>query len=245
MAAPARDARYLYVYAIVPARAEFSLGVRGIDGETVGLVRCGTLAAVAGEVGEERWFRTPANLLAHQAVVEAVRAAGETLPARFGTVLRGEAAVVAALCERAEQLHEELARLGSMVELDLVILAGSSALREESTERAEPLLSGSNIRGAGAGARYLRGRIRAQAKEQVLEERMHAAKSLIDESLSAYARDVRWMHLATGRIAYIAAYLVHPGSVADFRSAYRRLCGERQEFQFMLREPSAPYSFVS
>jgi hypothetical protein len=245
VAARAYDARYLYVYAIVPSSAQCSIGVPGVAGETVELVRCGTLAAVVGEVGQERWSRTPANLLAHQAVVEAVRAAGDALPARFGTVLRGAPAVAEALLGRAEQLREDLARLGSMVELDLVILATSSALREEAAEQAEPLPAGSNIRGAGAGARYLRGRMRAQIKEQLVEERIRATRSVIDESLSSHARDVRWMHLETGRVAYIAAYLVHPGSVADFRSAFVRLRGERQEFHLMLREPSAPYSFVT
>jgi hypothetical protein len=245
VAALGHDAGYLYVYAIVPSHAGLCVDVRGVGGEKLALLPCGAVAAVVGQVSQERWERTAVHLRSHQTVVEAVRQAGEALPVRFGTVMRGEAAVAETLCRQGELLCQDLARLGSMVELDLAVLAASPALREGATVWAEPLVAGSNLRGSGAGARYLRGRMRAHTKAQLCEERLRAVKSVIDESLSVHAREVRWTDLASERIACIAAYLVDPGSIPEFRRAFGRLCGEREEFRLMLTEPSAPYSFVT
>lgn len=245
MAAPKHNARCLYVYAVVPSTAELPVGVRGVDGEALALVRCGALAAVVGAVSEERVLRTPASLLSHHAVVEAVRKVGDTLPVRFGTVMCGEVAVAEKLSRQRELLLEDLARLGSMVELDLAVLTTSPALGEGETVRITPLVPGRKIRGSGAGARYLRGRLRAHAKVHLFEERLHAARSLVDERLAPHAREVCWSPRSAGRIACIAAYLVHPGSMPEFLRAFERLCGERQELRLMLGQPTAPYSFVT
>jgi hypothetical protein len=184
-------------------------------------------------------------LLSHQAAGEAIRAAGEALPVRFGTVMRGEGAVAETLSRQAAVLHGDLARLGSMLELDLALLAASSALRESAGVRAEPLAAARNIRGSGAGARYLRGRMRAHSRALLFEERLLAARRIIDESLAGHAREVRWTDIATERIASIAAYLVEPCLVPAFRRAFAQLRGERPEFEFVLKGPSAPYSFVT
>jgi hypothetical protein len=245
LAANARNERHLYVYAIVPAEAPVGAELRGVEGELLSLVRYGTLAAVVGEVSRERWERTAEHLLAHEAAGEAIRAAGEALPVRFGTVMRGEGAVAETLSRQASALHGDLARLGAMMEFDLALLVSSSALRDVAGERAEPLAAARNIRGSGAGARYLRGRMRAHSKAQLFEARLLAARGVIDESLARYAREVRWTDVATERIASIAAYLVDQSSVPALRQAFAVLRGERPEFDVVLKGPSAPYSFVT
>ncbi|GAB2916084.1 GvpL/GvpF family gas vesicle protein [Nonomuraea fastidiosa] len=85
-----------YVYGIVPAETEVSRDQKGL-GEPPSEVRLIThrdIAAVVSDVNVDRPLGRPADLLAHEELLDGMAAKGPVLPFRFGAVLSGTGAVV-------------------------------------------------------------------------------------------------------------------------------------------------------
>ncbi len=83
----------LFVYGVIPAadldavEGRLAGGLTGIDGQPVVLVLEGELATAATVVDLDRPPQRRADLLAYQAVLDAMAAAAPVVPVRFGTVL--------------------------------------------------------------------------------------------------------------------------------------------------------------
>jgi Gas vesicle synthesis protein GvpL/GvpF/Lsr2 len=85
----------IYVYGILPADIEVAAGIPGV-GEHPGLlrdVRFDGLAALISEVDSSGWLGSPADLRAHQEILDATAAEVPVVPLRFGTILPSEDAV--------------------------------------------------------------------------------------------------------------------------------------------------------
>jgi hypothetical protein len=85
----------VYVYGILPADIEVAVGIPGV-GEHPGLlrdIRFDGLAALVSEVDSSGWLGSPADLRAHQEILDATAAEVPVVPLRFGTILPSEDAV--------------------------------------------------------------------------------------------------------------------------------------------------------
>lgn len=101
-----------YLYGVVDSGTELPPGLRGLGptGEVRSLPHR-AIAAVVGEVPDAEVGGRD-DLLAHHGVVDAVAAAVDVLPMRFGAVLPGPAAVVDDfLAPQYDRLHEALEML--------------------------------------------------------------------------------------------------------------------------------------
>ena len=91
----------VYVYGIVPADVEVNDGARGVGDPPapVRLVRCGTVGALISDIDPDQPVGRPADLYAHQRLLDGVAGQTPVLPLRFGAVLTGTDAVTAELLD--------------------------------------------------------------------------------------------------------------------------------------------------
>lgn len=91
------SARASYIYGIVPAGVRIPEGLDpipdGDDGTKLGLVTEGRLAAVVSDVASDRALGTRKDLMAHEAVLNAIAQDTPVLPMRFGAVVTDDDAV--------------------------------------------------------------------------------------------------------------------------------------------------------
>ena len=97
-ATQARDtSRASYIYGIVPAGVRIPDGLepipRGDDDGELGLVTEGRLAAVVSDVAADRALGSRRDLMAHEAVLNAIAQETPVLPMRFGAVVTDDDAV--------------------------------------------------------------------------------------------------------------------------------------------------------
>src|SRR5262249_10134457 len=105
----------VYVYGIVPSDVELTADMPGV-GEPPGqiwIVRSGDLAALVSEVDPAMPLGSPADLRAHEEILDATAAEVPVLPLRFGAVLASEEAVAT---ELLADNHDEFA--AALDELD-------------------------------------------------------------------------------------------------------------------------------
>lgn len=89
--------RASYIYGIVPAGVRIPDGLDpipyGEEGNQLGLVTEGRLAAVVSDVAADRALGTRKDLMAHEAVLNAIAQETPVLPMRFGAVVTDDDAV--------------------------------------------------------------------------------------------------------------------------------------------------------
>lgn len=128
----------LFVYAVVPAGRELPADLVGVDGNPVDLVSHGTLAAVVGEVSEERPPGRRADLTAYSAVVDALVPGGAVAPMRFGCVVPDRDVVVdEVLAPHADGLAQLLSELEGRTQYHLRVTFVEEAVLTEIAE-ADP-----------------------------------------------------------------------------------------------------------
>jgi hypothetical protein len=97
----------LVVYGVLPAadlqRHDGGQDLTGVDGQRVEFVRSGDLAAAVSPVDGDRRLGRRADLLAYQAVLDALAKVGPVAPVRFGSVLPDPDTVVAELMASNEE----------------------------------------------------------------------------------------------------------------------------------------------
>ena len=107
-----------YVYAVVPAGADVE-GILGVDDRPVHLVPAGDVAVAVSPLDLDRAPARRAELLAHSRVVDALAAAGPTVPVRFGSVVLDEESAVEEVVSGDTGLTALLERLAEVVQLNL------------------------------------------------------------------------------------------------------------------------------
>jgi hypothetical protein len=140
----------LYVYALADAPGGSAVGLAG---EAIRWLACGEMHAAVGEMQRAPEV-LPELARGHDAAVRALAAnVRALLPARFGSVLRDDAALEEALTPRAQELRQALELVAGREQMTLRIL------NSERTDRPPTLES---VEGAGSGSRYLRWRAELQ-----------------------------------------------------------------------------------
>jgi hypothetical protein len=222
-----------YVYAIVGRDTPLPAPGSGGAAELT-LVRWRGLAAVMGRMAYEDARVSMEAVLQHEAVVEAVRQQGPALPVRFGTLFRDATAVVSALVERYDPLVADLDRLGDKVELSVTALWAAPPADSDSIADAAA--------GSSAGGRYLRARAAELRRDDAMRTRARGVAGELDEVLGKLSLERRVSLLPTPRVAVRTAWLLEPGQVAAFRSAFASI--RQRELRLLLTGPWPPYSFV-
>lgn len=191
--------------------------------ETV-VVRSTLVAAYASGIAAAP-APSEAALREHHAVVERIHAARACLPARFGRVFTGEAALRDALEQRASGLAERLAQVGDRVELAVTL----------SWRRAAPAVSRSS------GRAYLASRAAQEA------ERRHAevlVASLV-EDLRLERPHVRHETCPAAGIAASLAVLAGRDEVKDMATRIAAFAERSELVRGEVYGPMAPYTFAS
>ena len=235
-----------YVYAVLARGTCLPSRLTGLGGDLM-LVPYRELAAAASIIDRATMQPTAQDVLRHEAIVEALRESGPTLPVRFGTVLTDAQAVAHALSERYDVLLDDLARLGDKVECGLVVLWRE--VPPVSNRTAEGGAVASNLNGReearGPGAEYLRARTLRYRSATASHERAHSLVQDLDIALRPHAIDSRVTIAPTAGIALRAAYLLRASAVGPFGDAFEEVRGMRPDLRFLLSGPWPPYSFVT
>jgi len=145
----------VYLYALLGGAPADTPGV-GVCDEPLRLVDLGGPLALVGDVAAAL-PPSPATLTAQDALLRRLVPAVEAiLPARFGTLLADDAALVEALGPRCRELAQALARVAGCEQMTLRVWGEQAAAAPEAESA-----------GAGPGARYLAARRRARQVPEV------------------------------------------------------------------------------
>ncbi len=250
------EARGLYVYGVTLAGVACDAGT----------VDVGRLRAVIGEEPLERYepavieaaVREPGwleeRLRAHEAVLEAVHAAGPVAPFRFGTIFRSEPELRAALARAEERLAARLEELRGASECGVKAWADDAALRrwlERHDEDAR--LARSELDAAAEGGRRyllekkLRRRTEVQAGELAFDRAREAHAALAASAREAkIERPSGLDEQADRRPVLRGSYLVAAEQLAPFEQVLAELQGRDEDvgLDYALSGPWPPYSFV-
>lgn len=220
----------LYVYALMDEEPSGLLGA-GLAGEPLTVLRCGGVAAVAGEQ-ETAPAPSPAALARHDEVVRRLaEIAPAVLPARFGQWVRGEAELRETLAPRAGEVAEALALVRGCVQMTLRVFG--EALPEEP---APVDTSG------GPGARYLAARRQALERARSLPE-MAALREALKPLLRA-ERIERVERHGAGRLLGTAYHLVPRDRAAEYLGTVEATGGELPGgWRVAASGPWPPYAF--
>jgi Gas vesicle synthesis protein GvpL/GvpF len=244
---PAEDTHACYVYGVIPADAELPGELSGITGSKVSLVRCGELAGVVSDISPEQVLGTRDDLLAHEAVVEALAGRTTTLPIRFGAVVTTvDALVEEMLSPYHDWFTDVLKDLSGAREFAVIgVYVEEAVLREVIEEDPEVARLREHVRGLPEDAAYY-DRIRlGELIVKALEDKRRADTDELVHRLQPYAAAVAVRTPADEDTAADAAFLVADEEQPDFERAVDEL-GERWADRIRLRlvGPLAPYDFV-
>jgi hypothetical protein len=240
-------ARACYVYGIVRYGARLPEDLKGLDGAEVSPVRHGDVCAVVSEVPYGRALGTRADLLAHEAVVEALAAETTTLPLRFGAVVKtADALVGEMLVPYQDWFTDVLADLSGGREYAISgVYTEDVVLREILKEEAEAMRLRDRIHDVPEDAAYYdRIRLGEVIVKALDEKRQRDTEALVD-ALEPYAAAVTPRAPASEDTAADVAFLVTDRRLPEFEEAVDAL-GERWAGRVRLRMvgPLAPYDFV-
>jgi hypothetical protein len=180
------------------------------------------------------------EMLAHHRLVEALCAAGDCLPVRFGTLVADDDAARAALAQRAAALGEALARVRGRRELALtfawVMGDGDRGLGERERPSCTPM---------GAGTRYLEGRRRAIAADETRRARAEELAQLVERELGVAGDDALHRIAPSERIALSSALLVPQADAPALAERARALGATLDDVELIVNGPWPPYTFAT
>lgn len=238
---------FCYVYALVPREANIPPDLTGLADAPLSTVAWQDLAAVVSPIESATLSTTPANLLRHEAVVEALCQASKALPVRFGTILADLAAVAQAIGGQYETLLADLARVGDKVELGLTILWDTPAGQDEAQAEQHTASAPATPEGSmpGAGTRYLEARLAEYRREAGQQTQARAVIARLRQALGPYVLEQRYRVLSSPRPAVRAAYLAQPRHIQAIQHAVDEMREKRPGFRWLLSGPWPPYTFVA
>ncbi len=193
------------------------------------------IAAVTSPI--DRLSLSPAakDLLLHEEIIEELLSCCAVLPVRFGVVLAGEGAVLAALQTHYEQFAVTLDHVRGRVELGLRVLWSSEGVPASSPE--QPLALDS-------GRAYLLSRLEQEHQNFAWHEKARALADPIHNALAALAADSVHQLLETPRLLLTAAYLLDREQVPGFQETIQALQRAYTNLHFLCTGPWPAYSFA-
>lgn len=236
-----------YVYGVLRATAKVRSSAAGVDGEKVGVVRSGDLAALVSDAPRVPVKANRRNLLAHSQVLQQIVDGGCVLPMQFGVVMPGRAAVEAELLgAHADWLGEQLDRFEPYVELDLRALCTEEVLlRAVVAERPDIAELREAIKGRPENATYFE-RVRlGELVAQAATAKREAAAARITGALEPLAAATELGDALHEQMLANVAFLVDRHRVADFDAAVNKLGDELgEEVRLRYVGPLPPHNFV-
>jgi hypothetical protein len=223
----------LYLYAIVDHPPQWSR--RGIQGAPVRNLSFQEIAAVTSPIDRSTISPTAKELLLHEAIIEELLSCCAVLPMRFGVVLAGEGAVLAALRTHYEIFAATLDHVRGRVELGLRVLWSSEGVPGSPPE--QPLAPDS-------GRAYLLSRLERERQFFAWHEEARALADPIHSTLATLASDSIHQLLETPRLLLTAAYLLDREQVAGFQEAIQALQRAYTNLHFLCTGPWPAYSFA-
>lgn len=208
----------LLLYAITDWKPKSIQGA-GLQGRPLWGIGGDGLTAVVSDHHAGSWNGRQAALLEYERVVERLNARGAVLPARFGTLMRDEAAARDLLRARRQQLLASLDRVRDAVELGVQV---------RWHKPAEAAVTGS-------GTAYMLERLERHRRSRAISNRFAPLRAIArrnDERLGP-APDV----------ALAGSYLVGVDRVEDFLALIRATDDELDEASLVCTGPWPPYSF--
>lgn len=242
-----------YLYCIIPCLEERTFGTAAMGGEkgAVHTVCHQGLAAVVSDSPMKQYESTRTNMMAHQAVLEAVMKEFALLPVRFGTVANAATTVAdikRLLASRYEEFWGLLSDMGNKVELGL-----KAFWRDEKAIFQEILAENADIRklrdslaGKAPAAIHFQGIPLGQRVKEALDRKRSQEAARILHPLRPIAQQVRENDTLVDRVVLNAAFLVSRDREPDFDEAVRRLDEEMcRRVAFKYVGPVPPYNFVN
>lgn len=223
----------LYLYAIINRPTAPLPPITGLDGQPVRCGVWGEVAAIYSHCEGPPPRPEAAQLWRHEEVVERLLDGRGALPVRFGTLLPGEAALMALLRERHDRFVAGLARVAGRVEVSVRALWLHEAPQPVS-RRAE----------AENGRAYLARRMAEErAREAWLSEvrqRANALHAVLNRLAVAHVRPAP----PHERMLLSAAYLIPREALDTFRATVRALGAANPDLRLLCTGPWPAYHFV-
>lgn len=243
-------------YAICPADAPaLPPPERGLGGTRLTAVRSDGLAAVCSRHRTLRPRPTPAQVLVHERVVEAVMARSPVLPFRFGTVLPDADRLAAVLDERRDELLRALTHVRGRVELAVRALPREPAAAAGGAVAPRPRAAGArpapgpapaagSARPAPSSPTRGRDHLLARVERQRAVERVAAA---LHGPLAALAVDSAVRERPAPPALFVGAYLVDAAAADRFRARAAALAGDDAlaGAEVVVTGPLPPYDFAA
>jgi hypothetical protein len=237
-----------YVYGLVAAGHELPEGLEGMGptGE-VRTVEHDGLAAIVGDVPQDRALGTRADLLAHEAVVDTVAQAATVLPMRFPAVIDDSGIVDELLAPNRDEFLAILSELDGKVQYTLQGRYESDVLLQEIVEDDD------QIRALSEHVRELPEDVGYQDRVRLgelivaeLDKRSADDAADVEERLRPFAEKVSITPTPQPEQVITAAFLVARDRAAEFEEAVERLGADTHEWmRLRLLGPLAPYDFVA
>jgi hypothetical protein len=205
------------VYGIAE-RDEAAITGTGLQGRPLRGVRADRLVAIVSD-HDEPPPRAVETMWEYEEIVERIAAGHSMVPARFGSVLDGDEAVLEMLHAKHEMLLAALRRTPGAVEL---------ALRATWDQPPEPV--------AQTGTGYLRARLELRQRARAIAAELMPLGELSRASRCAFpARQDEPLR---------CAYLVDREQVPDFTASLQQLDDRLSGVDFVCTGPWPPYSFA-
>ncbi|MGW4078834.1 GvpL/GvpF family gas vesicle protein [Streptomyces asiaticus] len=237
----------LYIYAITgsdhPLRLAGLRTVGGGSGDALRAVTGGPLACVVSPAPPDLRPKRR-DLAAHQEVQERLMADGAVLPMRFGMLAPDDAAVTAALDGKRAEYLRRLEELHATAEFNLkAARSQEDLLREVLTESDDARRL--NERTRDGGGTYADRVALGELVAHQLDARQRLLAEQVVGRLSEMARG-NVVASPAGEDFLNASFLVEQGRAEEFSRAARQLAqGYGEGYDFRLRGPLPPYSFVA
>ena len=222
-------------------------GLRGLGEHDLTAIVEGDIAAVVQRVDTSRPLGTRADLLAHNAVLDALAGLGPVAPVRFGSVLEDAAAVVEELLgPYHDHFRQLLAELGGKAQFNLrVTYVEDVVLAEVVAENREIAELRERTRDQPEGAAYAE-RIRlGELVSQALDAKRAFDGDVVLDALVPFASAHRVRE--GGGLAHLldVALLIPDSHRAGFEAVAEDLAATMSpRARLRLLGPLAPYDFV-
>lgn len=239
-----------YVYGIVPADVEVSEDTRGVGDPPapVDLVRHGEIAALVSDISLDKPLGRPADLTAHENLLDATVLEVPVLPLRFGAVVSDRDAVSQELL--AEHHDEFAGALNDMQGQAQYVLHGRyeapAVLTEVLSENRQAARLRDDIRGRPeAETRDLRIALGEIINSAIEAKRQHDTQVVL-ERIEPYCRATKVREPTHEDDAAHVAFLCELGRQREVEGALEKLAADwRGRVTMRLLGPMAPYDFVA
>jgi len=180
---------------------------------------------------------TREDILRHEQVIETLMRGRPLLPARFGTVLRDEAALDHLLTINHKGLAAGLDRIRGCVELGVRVMWDAAGTEvDEADHEPSP--------GATTGTAYLIVRAAQERRRRSTEARAGELAANLNRLLRPCAKDGVVRVLPSSQVVMAAAYLVPQDRTGEFRNRVTEAGAAFETLKLLCSGPWPPYHFV-